>query len=822
MVNTQILKFKWIVKVLTLLLIFSFSNSYGQLLQWNTFGNAGTETTEPSVFNDPSISAANLTQGAGITPAANGNRFGGSNWWNTGNTAAGNTITEAIAGNDYLQFIITPNAGCSVTPTSFVFSFDRSGTGPSTMVLRSSFDGFTADIGSVAVSASLTNGNTITISGLTNIGTTTFRLYGIGATATGGTGGFDVSSDVVNVQLNGTLNCGTITTGAVATSPFVLATCASTVSGTVAFTSTGIFNAGNVYTAQLSNSAGSFTSAVNIGTLSSTSNSGTVTITIPAGTASGAGYLIRVVASNPNTTGSNSAAFTITQNGDIEPTTQASSSVAGNLGCNSFLLNWVVGNGSNRLIVVRAGAAPTGPSDLISYTANNTYGSGTALGGGFVVYSGTGNSVFVNGLSASTTYHWAIYEFSGNGLCTNYLTSTASTGNITTTACSAAAGITAVYIDACGGGCGFEGNNELIWATSGSYGFKVNSNGPMLHYNLTSPPTTTMISTYTINAANITILNNADGACGTTTFIDPNTLGYIPPNSTILMANNCMCSPSAYDFSGLCDSGPIYVIFGTNASWPCGGTGGIFGNKNCSGTGVDPRFFDLDFTSWGVSTDPIYSYTPCALIGGTDGDIVLTNPAGGPANTYSNSACIVPLIVLPIELVDFYVTKNGDKNDVVWKVASEVNVVYYTIDKSNDGVNFTELASVFSNNATQRITYSVIDDTPFDNITYYRLGTKENNGDVYYHKIISVDEKSSEWNCIHYQQEQNLIIEFKNSVPKNSIIHLFDLSGKLLVEETVKESQTKINTQTFSEGIYFLKISTSYKTKNLKINISKN
>lgn len=33
---------------------------------------------------------------------------------------------------------------------------------------------------------------------------TTFRLYGYSATATGGTGGFDAGSNIVNVQLNGT------------------------------------------------------------------------------------------------------------------------------------------------------------------------------------------------------------------------------------------------------------------------------------------------------------------------------------------------------------------------------------------------------------------------------------------------------------------------------------------------------------------------------------------------------------------------------------------------------------------------------------------
>ena len=116
-----------------------------QLLQWNTFGNLGTETTEPSVFNNANILAANLTQGA-ISAAANSNRFGGSAWFNTGNTVAGNTLTEAISGNDYIQFTVTPNSGFSFSATSLAFSWDRSSTGPLNVTLRSSADGFLADL----------------------------------------------------------------------------------------------------------------------------------------------------------------------------------------------------------------------------------------------------------------------------------------------------------------------------------------------------------------------------------------------------------------------------------------------------------------------------------------------------------------------------------------------------------------------------------------------------------------------------------------------------------------------------------------------------
>jgi hypothetical protein len=67
----------------------------------------------------------------------------------------------------------------------------------------------------------------------------------------------------------------------------------------VPFTTSGTFDPGNVFTAQLSNAGGSFAAPVNIGTLNG-STSGVITATIPPGTPVGTNYLIRVTSSNPN------------------------------------------------------------------------------------------------------------------------------------------------------------------------------------------------------------------------------------------------------------------------------------------------------------------------------------------------------------------------------------------------------------------------------------------------------------------------------------------------------------------------------------------
>jgi uncharacterized delta-60 repeat protein len=72
--------------------------------------------------------------------------------------------------------------------------------------------------------------------------------------------------------------------------------------GQVSFTISGTFNASNVFTAQLSNATGSFASPVNIGTVASTIG-GTMPFTIPTDAVTGTAYRIRIIASDPQVTG---------------------------------------------------------------------------------------------------------------------------------------------------------------------------------------------------------------------------------------------------------------------------------------------------------------------------------------------------------------------------------------------------------------------------------------------------------------------------------------------------------------------------------------
>ncbi|MFH0866046.1 MAG: T9SS type A sorting domain-containing protein [Bacteroidota bacterium] len=120
------------------------------------------------------------------------------------------------------------------------------------------------------------------------------------------------------------------------------------------------------------------------------------------------------------------------------PSSQASSFSSNTITATSMNIAFTRGDGDGGVMVVaRSGSAPSpDPVSGSAYTASSTYGSGTACGGGFVVYKGVANGTWsatgnlpVSGLTASTTYYFAIYEYNAAGTCFNL---TELTGNATT------------------------------------------------------------------------------------------------------------------------------------------------------------------------------------------------------------------------------------------------------------------------------------------------------------------------------------------------------------------------------------------------------
>lgn len=756
--------------VILILFLFSSTKSWSQaLLQWNTFGNTGTETNEPSVYNDPNLSNSALTLGAGINPAANTNRLGGNSW--------ATSLANAIAGNDYIEFTVAPINSCSVTTTAFIFNFQTSNAVFTTVTLRSSLDAFTTDIGSQAVTTTITQ-YTINISGITNNSSPiTFRLYGYGTSVAGTTtGGFDISSNVINVQLMGTTSCSPSCTLPTTT---LSASSQTVCSGTATTLSVSTNASSPSYTWQASaNGASGWADVVN-GTPSGVSYSGTNTAVLTLTPSSN--YYYRILVSESGTCTATSATSTLVVNNAVSINAQPISVITTSTGIASY------------------SATATGSG--ITYQWQQNSGSGfvnISNGGTNPTYAGATSSVLTisNPPLSMSGYSYQCIVSNACGTVTTNGTST-----ITVATSLTCPSITGALVNACDDVSCTEGNNEILFLNSGSYSIPVNSTNINIEFNGTN-----FTGSFTLNS---TLTSNLNLAAGCSLFTDASS-GTIPPNSSFVILNDDVCLN--YNFASYCSSAPLYVIY-SSGSW---NSSGFFTN-----TGSTIRSWVTNFSSISATCpNATYSYIPdnlTAFGGSENGASVIFDNLGNP--TYVNNGCNPPAILLPVDLIDFYATQDGAKNNLVWKIASESKVSQYIIEKSSDGVNFELLNTISPNekNNYEIKIYQVIDYQPNSGINYYRLSTLEKDGLIYPIKTISISQKYNQLETLIYQNDEKIYIDFKNILDKIINIQLIDLTGKLLIEKNAEQSLEEIKVSEFSKGIYFIRIISTEKMINHKI-----
>lgn len=205
--------------ILAFVLLLSCSlSSNAQILTFEFSALAGDEATANSNYNDANLSSSTISRGAGLTASTNANRFNATSW-------ATGSIANAVTGNDYMEFTITPNAGYQFSVSSIVIQLQRSATGNTVLALRSSVDGYATDLDAqkAVTDNTTTQTFTFTFAQANSTSAVTYRLYSYAeaTTGTGGPGDYVPGDDII---VNGTVTPNTptptLTTAPIALSGF--------------------------------------------------------------------------------------------------------------------------------------------------------------------------------------------------------------------------------------------------------------------------------------------------------------------------------------------------------------------------------------------------------------------------------------------------------------------------------------------------------------------------------------------------------------------------------------------------------------------------
>ena len=179
---------------------------------------------------------------------------------------------------------------------------------------------------------------------------------------------------------------------------------------------------------------------------------------------------------------------------------------------------------------------------------------------------------------------------------------------------------------------------------------------------------------------------------------------------------------------------------------------------------------------------------------------------------------------LATQLLDFKAALEDNTVKINWKVAEDMNVFGYDIEKSLDNTNWTKVSSAEASKANGTFSYNAIDANPLKGISYYRLRIIEAAGMNRFSAVrkISYNEFKVDLSVSpNPAREKTNVIVTTNEAGEASI-ELINLQGKSVLTQKRKTSNG-INTYeiqfppAMSAGMYMVKVTVGTKTIQQKL-----
>ena len=183
--------------------------------------------------------------------------------------------------------------------------------------------------------------------------------------------------------------------------------------------------------------------------------------------------------------------------------------------------------------------------------------------------------------------------------------------------------------------------------------------------------------------------------------------------------------------------------------------------------------------------------------------------------------------VLPIELISFTANCNGRSSLIEWTTATEKNNDFFVLERSNDAINFKEIARVAgAGNSIEPINYAYTDYGARSGDNYYRLVQVDYDGTSTASEIIVANcpaETLGEPDVLAFPNpfDDNLTLHFENFGNVQATIEVYDMLGRMVQTQKVNCSQNDyevvLRLAGLSNGTYNVRISTKEMVINRQV-----
>jgi hypothetical protein len=218
--------------------------------------------------------------------------------------------------------------------------------------------------------------------------------------------------------------------------------------------------------------------------------------------------------------------------------------------------------------------------------------------------------------------------------------------------------------------------------------------------------------------------------------------------------------------------------------------------------------------AWTIMKDPTGSGA-WALNGTCNASSTLNATMRNGMSGFSHFGTAQSTTPLPVELISFAGENLGEKNRLVWSTASETNNDYFVVERSDDGVTFSEIARVDgAGTTTQMRNYEAFDYYPNNGISYYRLKQTDFNGAFSYSAIISMENKfmvASVENIHPNPSTGDVNFDLVSTGEGTALVEVMDITGRVVLSSSsaIKDGKNtmKVDISSLAQGSYILRVS---------------
>lgn len=167
--------------------------------------------------------------------------------------------------------------------------------------------------------------------------------------------------------------------------------------------------------------------------------------------------------------------------------------------------------------------------------------------------------------------------------------------------------------------------------------------------------------------------------------------------------------------------------------------------------------------------------------------------------------------ILPIDLLYFKTDISNNAVALSWATASEINNNYFTIERSFNGIDFEEIATIDgAGTSSQILEYSYNDKLIREGIAYYRLKQTDFDGEFETYNAVAIeikDLKLDNVNSIH-MSDSELITSVTSQNSSEALIVLSNINGQIIKKQNITlnkgTSSHTLNINNIDRGIYLL------------------